>query len=59
MSQRGRTSITLVGMSAGAGHSCGLTTDAIAYCWGANWSGALADGSTTERAGPVRVSGQP
>ena len=27
-----------------AAHSCGLTTDRLAYCWGANGSGALGNG---------------
>ncbi|HMG18254.1 MAG TPA: hypothetical protein VK573_05980 [Gemmatimonadales bacterium] len=38
-------SLTFAAVSAGAGHTCGLTTDSAAYCWGAG--GALGDGSTT------------
>jgi alpha-tubulin suppressor-like RCC1 family protein len=28
----------------GSGHTCGLTTDARIYCWGANWTGQLGIG---------------
>ncbi len=41
----------------GSSFSCGLTTDGSAFCWGGNWSGQLGDGSFTDRATPVRVSG--
>ena len=51
--------LAFTSVSAGAWHSCGLTTDALAYCWGGNGSGELGDGSTTDRAVPVRVTGQP
>ncbi len=39
------------------GYSCGLTTDHLAWCWGANTRGNLGDGTTTTSSIPVRVSG--
>jgi alpha-tubulin suppressor-like RCC1 family protein len=46
-------------VSAGGSHSCGVTTDDVAYCWGANADGQLGNGRTspspTKR--PVRVVG--
>ncbi|HEX6134053.1 MAG TPA: Ig-like domain-containing protein, partial [Longimicrobiales bacterium] len=48
--------LDFVQVDAGGEHTCGLTTQGEAYCWGANWGGLLgsdARGSTT----PVRVSG--
>ena len=41
-------------------HTCGVTTQSVAYCWGSNNRGEL--GSATFSAGslvPVKVSGQP
>jgi alpha-tubulin suppressor-like RCC1 family protein len=43
---------------AGGGiHSCGLTRDSRAYCWGYNGSGQLGDGTINERSTPVAVAG--
>jgi alpha-tubulin suppressor-like RCC1 family protein len=44
-------------VAAGNGHSCALTASGAAYCWGANWSGSLGDGSTTPSSVPVAVEG--
>ncbi|MFL5495476.1 MAG: RCC1 domain-containing protein [Gemmatimonadales bacterium] len=49
-------------VSAGSGHSsnehtCGVTTDDRAYCWGGNGSAQLGDGTTTDRPSPVAVAG--
>ena len=49
-------------VSAGTQHTCGVTTDDKAYCWGENGSGApnggqLGDGTTTDRHVPVPVAG--
>jgi alpha-tubulin suppressor-like RCC1 family protein len=44
-------------VSAGVFHSCGLTSDDKAYCWGSNVTGQLGDGTTTERHRPVPVAG--
>jgi alpha-tubulin suppressor-like RCC1 family protein len=44
-------------VSAGGTHTCGVTTDNRAYCWGANSLGQLGDGTTTMRFAPVAVMG--
>ena len=49
--------LTLRLVAAGGAHTCGLTTDSLAYCWGKNDVGQLGDSSTTERAAPVAVHG--
>ena len=36
-------------MSAGVSHTCAIRSDKAALCWGDNNSGALGDGTTTER----------
>ncbi len=51
--------LTFALLSAGDAHTCGLTTDGTAYCWGYNTVGQLGDGSTNQRHTPVRVVGQP
>jgi alpha-tubulin suppressor-like RCC1 family protein len=43
-------------VSAGGTHSCGVTTDNRAYCWGVG-GGPLGDGTTTQRLTPVAVTG--
>jgi len=42
---------------AGAVHTCGLTADGAAYCWGSNGSGQLGDGTVTNRPVPTAVAG--
>jgi alpha-tubulin suppressor-like RCC1 family protein len=46
-----------VGVSAGGGHSVGVTESGIAYAWGNNTNGRLGDGTGTARSSPVTVIG--
>jgi alpha-tubulin suppressor-like RCC1 family protein len=47
-----------IDISAGYAHTCAITTDGEAYCWGYNGRGALGDGTTIDSWVPVRVSGE-
>jgi hypothetical protein len=44
-------------VSAGNVHSCGVTTDNRAFCWGEGAAGELGDGKETSSSTPVRVAG--
>jgi len=41
----------------GGSHTCALTSDGSAYCWGANGGGQVGDGSTLDRSRPSAVAG--
>jgi len=49
--------LTFETLAGGGAHTCALTVDGAAYCWGNNAYGQLGDGSTTNRNVPVQVAG--
>jgi alpha-tubulin suppressor-like RCC1 family protein len=50
---------SIKGLAVGAKHACALLEDGTVQCWGANESGQLGDGSTTDGASPVLVHALP
>lgn len=48
---------THVAVSAGGQHTCALTADSLAFCWGLDAEGQLGDSQTVNRAAPDRVTG--
>ena len=48
--------VSFAAVSAGGGHTCGITAAGAAYCWGRNSSGDLGDGTTTDRLSPALVA---
>ena len=50
-------SIRFESIAPGAGHTCGLTPDGFAYCWGLNFAGQLGDSTTTDHSDPILVAG--
>jgi alpha-tubulin suppressor-like RCC1 family protein len=49
--------LTFATLSAGDAHTCGLTTNGVAYCWGWNFDGQLGTGSAGAPSGtPVIVA---
>jgi alpha-tubulin suppressor-like RCC1 family protein len=51
------TALSFYQVSAGYSHSCGVTTDNRAYCWGFNDRGQLGDGTHTRRLTPIPIGG--
>ena len=51
--------LTFVSLSAGGSYTCGVTPSGAIYCWGANGSGQLGDGTQVDRGAPVRVTEAP
>lgn len=49
--------LRFVSLSAGHGHTCGVTTNFSVYCWGMGSNGQLGNGSGEDSLVPVRVSG--
>jgi alpha-tubulin suppressor-like RCC1 family protein len=45
----------VVRIAAGGDHTCAVLSDQTVWCWGANDSGELGDGTTTDRTTPVKV----
>lgn len=48
--------VAVTSIVAGSEHTCVLTADGSVWCWGANFSGQLGDGTNVNRSVPVRVS---
>lgn len=49
--------IEFAAVSVGLFHTCGLTPDAQAYCWGAGGAGHLGNGANNDSPTPVAVNG--
>lgn len=47
-----------VQVSAGANHTCAITTGRRSFCWGRNSRGQLGDGTSSSRARPAQVGSQ-
>lgn len=49
--------LTFVSLSAGDGHTCGVTVHFSVYCWGSGRDGQLGNGLEADSLVPVKVSG--
>jgi len=46
-----------LGVSPGGGHTCGISTDSLAWCWGSNSLGQLGSVTSGDRLSPTAVTG--
>lgn len=53
----GATPSPMVALAVGVSHTCSLDAEGVAFCWGANESGQVGDGTRTDRGEPTRVGG--
>ena len=53
----GKIYLDVVQLSAGGNHTCAVTTDGGAKCWGFGWNGQLGNGEPSQHATPVNVTG--
>jgi len=51
------TTVRLVSAGLAGWHTCALTADGTAKCWGRNSEGQLGDASTTQRLSPTNIGG--
>ncbi|AEV85753.1 Protein sidekick-2 [Actinoplanes sp. SE50] len=49
--------VSFTQLTAGQAHTCGVGSNAKAYCWGMGDYGQLGDGATANRSSPVAVAG--
>ena len=49
--------LTFISLSAGDGHTCGVTVNFSVYCWGSGRDGQLGNDSRADSPVPVKVSG--
>jgi alpha-tubulin suppressor-like RCC1 family protein len=50
--------LTFASVSAGSNHTCAVTLEGTAYCWGLGEDGQLGNGSTDDRPVPTAVGGE-
>jgi alpha-tubulin suppressor-like RCC1 family protein len=43
-------------VAGGTDHTCGIDSDGLVWCWGANHQGQIGEGTTQQRTTPVRIA---